>query len=212
MKKKFLKILNRYSLIYLPVGWIVGLAVFFIAFEPISALYFLSFVVIGISYALIFYTSNRKMVDDSYDVSDYEYSIIEFYSDAACVREALNFAIQLLMRDSPVDTAAIAPIYRTLIDLTSQKEERRFIYDQVVSIVNSYSNTNSNAPENEYPSEERNYIGVAAWNDAVIEWRQTKGKDLRGLCNIAINLFVDEEMKKKATAMLASIKKEADRQ
>ncbi|MFL2659194.1 MAG: hypothetical protein ACJ0GT_02120 [Candidatus Actinomarina sp.] len=81
MKKKFLKILNRYSLIYLPVGWIVGLAVFFIAFEPISALYFLSFVVIGISYALIFYTSNRKMVDDSYDVSDYEYSIIEFYSD-----------------------------------------------------------------------------------------------------------------------------------
>ena len=81
MKKKFLKILNRYSLLYLPVGWIVGLAVFFIAFEPISALYFLSFVVIGISYALIFYTSNRKMVDDSYDVSDYEYSIIEFYSD-----------------------------------------------------------------------------------------------------------------------------------
>ncbi len=81
MKKKFLKILNRYSLIYLPVGWIVGLAVFFIAFEPISALYFLSFVVIGISYGLIFYTSNRKMVDDSYDVSDYEYSIIEFYSD-----------------------------------------------------------------------------------------------------------------------------------
>ena len=81
MKKKFLKILNRYSLIYLPVGWIVGLAVFFIAFGPISALYFLSFVVIGISYGLIFYTSNRKMVDDSYDVSDYEYSIIEFYSD-----------------------------------------------------------------------------------------------------------------------------------
>ena len=81
MKKKFLKILNRYSLVYLPVGWIVGRAVFFIAFEPISALYFLSFVVIGISYALIFYTSNRKMVDDSYDVSDYEYSIIEFYSD-----------------------------------------------------------------------------------------------------------------------------------
>ena len=81
MKKKFLKILNRYSLIYLPVGWIVGLAVFFIAFEPISALYFLSFVVIGIAYALIFYTSKRKMEDDSYDVSDYEYSIIEFYSD-----------------------------------------------------------------------------------------------------------------------------------
>jgi c-di-AMP phosphodiesterase-like protein len=81
MKKKFLKILNRYSLIYLPVGWVAGLAIFFIAFEPISALYFLSFGVIVIFYVLIFYTSNRKMVDDSYRISDYKYSIIEFYSD-----------------------------------------------------------------------------------------------------------------------------------
>ena len=83
MKKKFLKILNRYSLIYLPVAWVVGLAIFFIAFEPISALYFLSFGVIGIFYALFFYTSNRKMVDDSYNFSDHEYSCLLYTSDAA---------------------------------------------------------------------------------------------------------------------------------
>ena len=73
MKKIFFKILNRYSLIYLPVAWVIGLAIFFIAFEPISALCFLSFAAIGIFYALIFYTSNRKMVDDSYSFSDYKY-------------------------------------------------------------------------------------------------------------------------------------------
>ena len=81
MKRKFLKILNRYSLIYLPLGWIIGLAIFFFAFEPSAVLYFLSFVVLGIFYFLISYTSNRKMVDSSYSYADYENSIIEFYSD-----------------------------------------------------------------------------------------------------------------------------------
>lgn len=81
MKRKILKILNRYSLIYLPLGWIIGLAIIFFAFEPSSVLYFLSFVVLGIFYFLVSYTSNRKMVDSSYSVSDYDNSIIEFYSD-----------------------------------------------------------------------------------------------------------------------------------
>ena len=81
MKRKILKILNRYSLIYLPLGWIIGLAIIFFAFEPSSVLYFLSFVVLGIFYFLVSYTSNRKMVDASYSVSDYNNSIIEFYSD-----------------------------------------------------------------------------------------------------------------------------------
>ena len=31
MKKKFLRILNLYSLLYLPIGWVVGLAIIFIA-------------------------------------------------------------------------------------------------------------------------------------------------------------------------------------
>ncbi len=42
MKKKFLRILNRYSLLYLPTGWVIGLAIIFIAYEPITVLYFLS--------------------------------------------------------------------------------------------------------------------------------------------------------------------------
>ncbi len=81
MKKKFLRILNRYSLLYLPTGWVIGLAVIFIAYEPVTVLYFLSFFVLGIFGLLIVYTSNRNMVDDSYNISDHQYSIIEFYSD-----------------------------------------------------------------------------------------------------------------------------------
>ncbi len=81
MKKKFLRILNRYSLLYLPTGWVIGLAIIFVAYEPITVLYFLSLFVLGIFGFLIFYTSNRSMVDDSYNISDYKYSIIEFYSD-----------------------------------------------------------------------------------------------------------------------------------
>jgi hypothetical protein len=81
MKKKFLRILNRYSLLYLPTGWVIGLAIIFIAFEPVTVLYFLSLFVLGIFGLLIVYTSNRNMVDDSYNISDHHYSIIEFYSD-----------------------------------------------------------------------------------------------------------------------------------
>ena len=47
MKKILLKFINRYSLIYLPLGWIFGLVIFFIAFEPSIVLYILSFFVIG---------------------------------------------------------------------------------------------------------------------------------------------------------------------
>ena len=70
-----------YSLLYLPTGWVIGLAIIFVAYEPITVLYFLSLFVLGIFGFLIFYTSNRSMVDDSYNISDYKYSIIEFYSD-----------------------------------------------------------------------------------------------------------------------------------
>ena len=115
MKKKFLKILNRYSLIYLPVSWIIGLALFFIAFEPISALYFLSFGVIGIFYALIFYTSNRKMVDDSYSFSDYEYSIIEFYSDYWLGCTASKFIVDEFKKNNP-------EIYFVSINASKQKD------------------------------------------------------------------------------------------
>jgi len=55
MKKKFLRILNRYSLLYLPTGWVIGLGIIFIAYEPITVLYFLSLFVLGIFGFLILY-------------------------------------------------------------------------------------------------------------------------------------------------------------
>mgnify|MGYP006084071419 FL=1 len=81
MKKSIIKIINRYSLIYLPFGWVVGLAVIFITFEPFAVLYFLSFVVLGAFFSLYLFTSNRGIVIDDHNFSDSKYTIIEFYSD-----------------------------------------------------------------------------------------------------------------------------------
>jgi len=101
MKRKFLKILNRYSLIYLPLGWVIGLAIIFFTFEPSSVLYFLSFFVLGIFYLLVSYTSNRKMVDSSYSVSDYKNSIIEFYSDYWLGCTASKFIVDEFKKENP---------------------------------------------------------------------------------------------------------------
>ena len=101
MKKKFLRILNLYSLLYLPIGWVVGLAIIFIAYEPITVLYFLSVLVLGLFGFLILYTSNRKMVDDSYNISDYPFSIIEFYSDYWLGCTASKFIVDEFKKNNP---------------------------------------------------------------------------------------------------------------
>lgn len=81
MKKILLKFINRYSLIYLPLGWIFGLVIFFIAFEPSFVLYILSFFVIGSFFGLYLFNSKRGLVVDNHNFSNFEYTIIEFYSD-----------------------------------------------------------------------------------------------------------------------------------
>ena len=81
MKKILLKFINRYSLIYLPLGWIFGLVIFFIAFEPSIVLYILSFFVIGSFFGLYLFNSKRGLVLDNHNFSNFEYTIIEFYSD-----------------------------------------------------------------------------------------------------------------------------------
>ena len=81
MKKILLKFINRYSLIYLPLGWIFGLVIFFVAFEPSSVLYILSFFVIGSFFGLYLFNSKRGLVVDNHNFSNFEYTIIEFYSD-----------------------------------------------------------------------------------------------------------------------------------
>ena len=81
MKKILLKFINRYSLIYLPLGWMFGLVIFFIAFEPSIVLYILSFFVIGSFFGLYLFNSKRGLVVDNHNFSNFEYTIIEFYSD-----------------------------------------------------------------------------------------------------------------------------------
>ena len=81
MKKILLKFINRYSLIYLPLGWIFGLVIFFIAFEPSIVLYILSFFVIGSFFGLYLFNSKRGLGVDNHNFSNFEYTIIEFYSD-----------------------------------------------------------------------------------------------------------------------------------
>ena len=117
MKKKFLRILNRYSLLYLPTGWVLGLAVIFIAYEPITVLYFLSLFVLGIFGFLIFYTSNRDMVDESYNVSDYQYSIIEFYSDYWLGCTASKFIVDEFKKKNP-------DVFFVSINASKQKDHK----------------------------------------------------------------------------------------
>ena len=101
MKKKIIKILNRYSLIYLPLGWVLGLGIIFATFDPPQVLYFLSFIVVGVFIALIIYTSNRGVVDDMFNFEDHEYSIIEFYSDYWLGCTASKFIVDEFKKQNP---------------------------------------------------------------------------------------------------------------
>lgn len=101
MKKKIIKILNRYSLIYLPLGWVLGLGIIFATFDPPQVLYFLSFIVVGVFIALIVYTSNRGVVDDMFNFENHEYSIIEFYSDYWLGCTASKFIVDEFKKQNP---------------------------------------------------------------------------------------------------------------
>ena len=72
------KILNRYSLIYLTVGWVIGLAIIFIAFGPFAVLYLLSFIVFGSFFGLYLFTSNRGTVIDNQNCALLQFTIISF--------------------------------------------------------------------------------------------------------------------------------------
>lgn len=101
MKKSIFRILNRYSLIYLPFGWIVGLAIIFITFEPFAVLYFLSFVVIGAFFGLYLFTSNRGLVIDDHNFSASRFTIIEFYSDYWLGCSASKFIVNEFKKKKP---------------------------------------------------------------------------------------------------------------
>ena len=95
------KILNRYSLIYLPVGWVIGLAIIFIAFEPFAVLYFLSFIVLGSFFGLYLFTSNRGTVIDNHNFALSKFTIIEFYSDYWLGCSASKFIVNEFKKKKP---------------------------------------------------------------------------------------------------------------
>ena len=101
MKNSLLIILNRYSLIYLPIGWIVGLAIVFITFEPFAVLYFLSFVVLGAFFSLYLFTSNRGIIIDDHNFASSKYTIIEFYSDYWLGCTASKFIVNEFKKNKP---------------------------------------------------------------------------------------------------------------
>ena len=64
---------------------------------------------------LILYTSNRKMVDDSYNISDYPFSIIEFYSDYWLGCTASKFIVDEFKKKNP-------EVYFVSINASKQKD------------------------------------------------------------------------------------------
>ena len=71
--------------------------------------------VLGIFGFLILYTSNRNMVDDSYNISEHQYSIIEFYSDYWLGCTASKFIVDEFKKENP-------EVFFVSINASKQKE------------------------------------------------------------------------------------------
>ena len=81
MKRILLKLINKYSLLYLPLIWLFGFGIYILIYDPSTLLYVLTTIVVIISLSLYRFTANRGILLDGHKFSDYEYTIIEFYSD-----------------------------------------------------------------------------------------------------------------------------------
>ena len=81
MKRILLKIVNKYSLIYSPVIWTLGVALISIVYKPFWILNFLTVLAILLSFILYLYTSRRGLTIDGHNFSNYKYTILEYYSD-----------------------------------------------------------------------------------------------------------------------------------
>ncbi len=81
MKRILLKIVNKYSLIYSPVIWTLGVAIISILYKPFWILNFLTVLAILFSFILYLYTSTRGLTIDGHNFSNYKYTILEYYSD-----------------------------------------------------------------------------------------------------------------------------------
>ena len=81
MKRILLKIVNKYSLIYSPAIWTLGVAIISIVYKPFWILNFLTVLAILFSFILYLYTSRRGPTIDGHNFSNYKYTILEYYSD-----------------------------------------------------------------------------------------------------------------------------------
>ena len=81
MKRILLKIFNKYSLIYSPAIWTLGVAIISIVYKPFWILNFLTVLAILFSFILYLYTSRRGLTVDGHNFSNYKYTILEYYSD-----------------------------------------------------------------------------------------------------------------------------------
>jgi len=81
LKRILLKLINKYSLLYLPMIWLFGFGVYILIYDPPTLLYILTVIVVVTSLFLYRFTANRGILLDGHKFSDYKYTIIEFYSD-----------------------------------------------------------------------------------------------------------------------------------
>jgi hypothetical protein len=81
LKKILLKLINKYSLLYLPLIWLFGFGIYILIYDTPVLLYILTAIVVVTSLFLYRFTANRGILLDGHKFSDYKYTIIEFYSD-----------------------------------------------------------------------------------------------------------------------------------
>lgn len=101
MKRILLKLINKYSLLYLPLIWLFGFGVYILIYDPSTLLYVLTTIVVITSLSLYRFTANRGILLDGHKFSDYEYTIIEFYSDYWLGCTASQFIVNEFTKNYP---------------------------------------------------------------------------------------------------------------
>ena len=84
MKKILLKIVNKYSLIYSPIIWTLGVGIISILYKPLWILNFLTVLAILISFLLY-----------------YKYTVLEYYSDYWLGCTASKFIVDEFKKENP---------------------------------------------------------------------------------------------------------------
>ena len=101
MKRILLKLINKYSLLYLPLIWLFGFGVYILIYDPSTLLYVLTTIVVITSLSLYRFTANRGILLDGHKFSDYKYTIIEFYSDYWLGCTASQFIVNEFTKNYP---------------------------------------------------------------------------------------------------------------